>query len=108
MKHTLLKSFALAGALAFGTAPLHVLAADDPDHHSAGEVLDDTLITTKVKAALIGDPVTKAHQISVETYKGTVKLSGYVDTAEAKHRAVQLARATKGTIGVEDNLTVRP
>ncbi|MBI4697216.1 MAG: BON domain-containing protein [Gammaproteobacteria bacterium] len=108
MNHSLLKSLAIAGALAFGSVPLHVFAVDDSDTHSAGEVLDDTLITTKVKAGLVGDPITKAHQISVDTYKGTVKLSGYVDTAEAKHRAVQIARATKGALVVEDDLTVRP
>ena len=55
------------------------------DNHSAGEVLDDTIITTKVKAALVQDPVTKAHQISVDTFKGTVKLSGFVDSVAARY-----------------------
>ncbi|MGE0861475.1 MAG: BON domain-containing protein [Gammaproteobacteria bacterium] len=79
----------------------------DESHHSAGEVLDDTMVTTKVKAALVGDPLTKAHQISVDTYKGTVKLSGFVDTLAAKQRAVEVARDIKGAARVEDNLEVR-
>ncbi len=77
------------------------------DNHSAGEVLDDSMITTKVKAALVADPVTKAHQISVDTYKGKVKLSGFVDSAEAEQRAIEVARGVKGATDVEDALEVR-
>ena len=77
------------------------------DNHTAGQVLDDTVITTKVKAALVRDPVTKAHQISVDTFKGTVKLSGFVDSAEAEQRAVEVARNIEGAIKVEDTLEVR-
>jgi osmotically-inducible protein OsmY len=81
--------------------------AADPPQHTAGEILDDTMITTKVKAALVADPITKAHQISVDTYKGTVKLSGNVDSAEAERRAVEIARDVKGAVSVEDNISVR-
>lgn len=77
------------------------------DNHSAGEVLDDTIITTKVKAALVQDPVTKAHQISVDTFKGTVKLSGFVDSVAAEQRAVEVARNIEGTVQVDDALEVR-
>jgi hyperosmotically inducible protein len=83
-------------------APL--MAAED---HTAGQVLDDTVVTTKVKAALIRDPVTKAHQISVDTFKGTVKLSGFVDSAAAEQRAVELARNVEGALKVEDTLELR-
>lgn len=81
--------------------------AADPPTHTAGEILDDTMITTKVKAALVADPITKAHQISVDTYKGAVKLSGNVDSAEAERRAVEIARDVKGSVSVEDNISVR-
>lgn len=77
------------------------------DNHTAGEVLDDTLITTKVKAALVADPVTKAHQISVDTFKGKVKLSGFVDSAEAEQRAIEVARGVEGAAEVEDALEIR-
>ena len=77
------------------------------DNHTAGEVIDDTLITTKVKAALVADPMTKAHQISVDTYKGSVKLSGFVDSVDAERRAMELAQGVDGAIKVDDALEVR-
>ncbi|HMM74059.1 MAG TPA: BON domain-containing protein [Gammaproteobacteria bacterium] len=83
------------------------LVACAADKHTAGEVLDDTLVTTKVKAALVADPVTKAYQISVDTYKGKVKLSGFVDSAEAEQRAIEVARGVEGAADVEDALEVR-
>src|SRR5262245_21401905 len=54
---------------------------------SVGEVVDDSMVTTKVKAALIADPVTKAHQINVATNEGIVQLSGFVDSSEEKAKA---------------------
>lgn len=95
--------FLLAASMT-GMLAAPAMAADD---HTAGEVLDDTIITTKVKAALVRDPVTKAHQISVDTFKGTVKLSGFVDSAEAEQRAVEVARNIEGAVKVEDTLQVR-
>lgn len=74
---------------------------------SAGEVIDDTVVTTKGKAALIEDPVTKARQIDVETFRGTVQLNGYVDSAEARSRATDVARGVKGVAKVENNLVVQ-
>lgn len=72
-----------------------------------GEVIDDSVITGRVKTALIADPVTKARQIEVETFRGTVQLSGFVDTAASKARADELARKTKGVVHVRNNLEVR-
>jgi osmotically-inducible protein OsmY len=74
---------------------------------NAGRVIDDSVITGKVKTALIGDPVTKAHQITVETFHGTVQLSGFVDTAEARTRAVALARDVEGVKDVKNSLELR-
>src|SRR3954466_15316824 len=73
---------------------------------SAGEQVDDTVTTAEVKAALIADPVTKAHQIDVETFKGTVQLNGFVDSAASKERATTVAKATEGVKAVHNNLTV--
>lgn len=72
-----------------------------------GEVIDDSVITTKVKASLVEDPVTKARQIEVETFRGTVQLSGFVDTAASKSRAGELARETRGVREVKNSLVVR-
>ncbi len=72
-----------------------------------GRVIDDSVITGKVKAALIADPTTKAHQIEVETFKGTVQLSGWVDTDNARSRATEVARNVQGVKDVKNSLGLR-
>ena len=84
-----------------------VACASTRTQKSAGEQVDDTVTTASVKAALIADPVTKAHQIDVETFKGTVQLNGFVDTAASKERATEVARKQKGVTAVRNNLTVK-
>jgi hyperosmotically inducible protein len=74
---------------------------------NAGRVVDDSVITAKVKAALIQDPVTKAHEISVETFHGTVQLSGFVDSAQSKARAEQLAQNVEGVRDVKNSLQLQ-
>ena len=74
---------------------------------NAGRVVDDSVITGKVKAALVADPTTKAHQISVETFHGVVQLSGFVDSSEAKSRAAQVAEAVEGVKDVKNDLELR-
>jgi osmotically-inducible protein OsmY len=74
---------------------------------SAGRVVDDSVITGKVKAALVADPTTKAHQISVETFQGVVQLSGFVDTSEARSRAAQVAQGVDGVKDVKNDLELR-
>ena len=74
---------------------------------NAGRVVDDSMITGKVKAALIADPTTKAHQIEVETFKGTVQLSGFVDDAAARRRAGEVARNVDGVKEVKNDLRSR-
>jgi hyperosmotically inducible protein len=78
-----------------------------PTQQSAEEAIDDGVLTAKVKAALIEDPVTKAHQINVETFKGQVQLSGFVESDEARTRALQLARDVDGVKKVKDAMEVR-
>jgi osmotically-inducible protein OsmY len=74
---------------------------------TAGRVIDDSVITGKVKSALIADSTTKAYQIEVETYQGTVQLSGFVDSAEARRRAVEVARNVEGVKNVNNSLELR-
>jgi osmotically-inducible protein OsmY len=78
-----------------------------PTQQPAEQAVDDGVVTAKVKAALVADPVTKAHQINVETFKGTVQLSGFVETDEARSRALQLARDVEGVRRVKDAMEVR-
>ncbi len=74
---------------------------------TAGEVIDDSLLTAKVKTALIGDSATKAHQINVETKDGVVQLSGFVDTSSAKSAATTVAKSVTGVKGVKNELSVK-
>ena len=74
---------------------------------TAGESVDDAVVTAKVKAKLVDDEVTKAYQINVETFKGTVQLSGSVDSEEARSRATELAKDVGGVKDVKNSLQVR-
>lgn len=77
------------------------------DQQTAGEAVDDSVVTAKVKARLVDDEVTKAYQINVETFKGTVQLTGSVDSEEARSRATELARNVGGVKDVKNSLQVR-
>jgi osmotically-inducible protein OsmY len=74
---------------------------------NVGRVVDDSVITGKVKAALVADPTTKAHEIGVETFKGTVQLSGFVENADARSRAAELAKNVEGVKDVKNSLVLR-
>ncbi len=76
-------------------------------HESTGEFLDDSVLTTKVKTSILGDSRLKLLQINVETFKGVVQLSGFVDSANAAARAVELARTVKGVKSVNNSLIVK-
>jgi len=73
----------------------------------AGMAIDDAAITTKVKAAIFAEPGLKTLQISVDTVKGVVTLSGSVDTQQSSNRAKQLASAVDGVRDVENRLAVK-
>jgi hyperosmotically inducible protein len=77
------------------------------DNSTAGEVIDDSILTAKVKAALIESPETKAHQINVETKQGVVQLSGFVDNAAAKSAATSVAKSVSGVKDVKNELSVK-
>lgn len=74
---------------------------------STGEYIDDSVITTKVKSQLAGDDFLKSFRISVETYKGVVQLSGFVNTQAAVDNAGQIARSVTGVQSVKNDLIVK-
>jgi osmotically-inducible protein OsmY len=74
---------------------------------STGEYVDDSVITTKVKSLLANDDFFKSFQISVETYKGTVQLSGFVDSQQAVNKAAEIVRSVQGVKSVKNNLIVK-
>lgn len=76
-------------------------------YESTGEYLDDSAVTTKVKASILGDSKLKVFQISVKTFKGVVQLSGFVDSSEMAARAADLARRVKGVKMVNNSLIVK-
>lgn len=78
-----------------------------PRQEGTGEYIDDSVITTKVKTALVNDPVTKATEINVETFKGVVQLSGFVSTQAAVNRAVELARGVSGVKSVKNDMRLK-
>jgi hyperosmotically inducible protein len=73
---------------------------------STGEVIDDTTINASVKAGLIGNKTTKAHDINVETYKGVVQLSGFVDTPAEKDEAARVAAGVDGVKSVQNSIAI--
>jgi osmotically-inducible protein OsmY len=92
---------AVAGVLAFGGC------AATQTHDSTGEYIDDSGITAKVKTALLKDDAVKSFEIKVETMKGVVQLSGFVDTGAQKASAGADAAAVPGVTNVSNNLIVK-
>ena len=84
-----------------------VACASTPQQSSTGEVVDDSVITTKIKTLLAEDEFLKSFQISVETRKGIVELSGFVDNQKSKDRAGQIARSVGGVKSVKNALIVK-
>lgn len=78
-----------------------------PTSTTVGTVLDDTVVTTRVKSALLADADTKGFEISVETRKGMVLLGGFVDNPLQVSRAMSLTSAVEGVKGVENGMTLK-
>jgi osmotically-inducible protein OsmY len=81
--------------------------ASTPQKSSTGDFIDDSVITTKIKAQLAKDDFLKSFQISVESRKGIVQLSGFVDSQQAVDKADQIARGVEGVQSVMNNLVVK-
>ena len=78
-----------------------------PAEVRAGDYLSDSWITTKVKAALVNDPVVKATEVNVETFKGEVQLSGFVSSQNATARAVTVAQGIEGVKSVKNDMRIK-
>jgi osmotically-inducible protein OsmY len=74
---------------------------------TAGEFIDDAWITTRVKAALIGDEQVRATEVNVETFKGVVQLSGFVSSDAAMAQAVRVAQGIRGVTSVENDMLIK-
>ena len=81
--------------------------ASTPTKEGTGEFIDDSVITTKVKAAIVNEPTLKATEINVETFKGAVQLSGFVAQPQDAVKAGELARGVKGVMTVKNDVRVK-
>jgi hyperosmotically inducible protein len=81
--------------------------ASTSNREGTGEYVDDTVITTKVKAAIFNEPTLKSAEVNVETFKGVVQLSGFVSSPDAKSTAVRVAREVAGVKSVKDDMRLK-
>jgi osmotically-inducible protein OsmY len=76
-------------------------------HEGTGQYVDDSVITTKVKAAILGEPGLKVSEINVETFKGVVQLSGFVNSRDDIKSAVRVATAVDGVKSVKNDMQLK-
>ncbi|CAH1205002.1 BON domain-containing protein [Candidatus Nitrotoga sp. BS] len=95
-------TFFLTALLAF-----FVGCAATPKQAGTGEYFDDTVLTTKIKAAVLKEPSLKSAEINVETFKGVVQLSGFVSSQEEINKAVEVASGVKGVASVKNDMRVK-
>jgi len=93
--------------VSIGLITLFLGCAATQNRESTGEYIDDSVITAKVKAAIFDEPSLKVFQISVETFKGEVQLSGFVDSEQSVRKAGEVARRVAGVRSVRNNLIVK-
>jgi hyperosmotically inducible periplasmic protein len=84
-----------------------VACTSTPTRESTGQYLDDSTITTKVKAKFVDDPLVSGLRISVETYKGVVQLSGFANSRAEINQAGELARQTDGVRSVKNDIHLK-
>ena len=81
--------------------------ASTATQEGTGEYVDDAVITTKVKAEIFNEPSLKSAEINVETFKGMVQLSGFVNSQDDINRAVRVARSVKGVVSVRNDMRLK-
>ena len=99
---TRISSLFVAAAMLFALG-----CASTAKQESTGEYIDDTALTTKVKAAIFNEPSLKVAQINVETYKAVVQLSGFVSSSADIAKAGSVARSVSGVASVRNDLRLR-
>jgi osmotically-inducible protein OsmY len=81
--------------------------ASTSTQEGTGEYIDDSVITTKVKTAIFNEDTLKSAEINVETFKGVVQLSGFVNSQSDINKAVEVARSVKGVTSVKNSMRVK-
>jgi osmotically-inducible protein OsmY len=96
-------AFLLIVLMAFFLGGTSALAEEE----TAGEYLDNSIITTRVKKAIFDEPSLKSSEIKVETFKGVVQLSGFVSSQNDIDRAVEVAREVEGVKSVKNGMEIK-
>ena len=96
--------FSILAAVAMATA---LGCASTAKHEGTGEYVDDSVITTKVKAAILDEPTLKSAEINVETFKGIVQLSGFVSSQSNVDKAIVVAQQVGGVRSVKNDMRVK-
>ena len=96
-----------AAAALFAVSATLVACASGPRTEGTAEYVDDTVITTRVKSAVFAEPTLKSAEINVETFKGRVQLSGFVNSQNDINRAVVVARAVPGVTSVANDMKLK-
>ena len=112
LHYPLVRGMALTAGMAIlvsGCNPREAVppGASAPPATTVGTQIDDAVVTTRVKSALLGDQHVNGFDVKVETRKGMVQLSGFVDNQPQADRAISLARAIEGVSGVENGMTLK-
>jgi hyperosmotically inducible protein len=94
----------LAGVVLMATT---LGCASTRTQEGTGEYVDDTVITAKVKAAILNEPTLKSAEVNVETFKGEVQLSGFVSSQAAESKAVEVARSVSGVKSVKNDMRLK-
>jgi osmotically-inducible protein OsmY len=81
--------------------------ASSRTHEATGQYVDDSVITTKIKSAILGEPGLKVSEINVETFKGVVQLSGFVSTRNDIDSAIRLAHNVDGVKSVKNDMQLK-
>jgi osmotically-inducible protein OsmY len=81
--------------------------ASTAKQEGTGEYIDDTVVTAKVKAAIFNEPTLKSAEINVETFKGVVQLSGFVNSREDINKAVTVARQIPGVTSIKNDMRLK-
>ena len=103
-----MKQFKMIASFALAVVLVAMLGcASTAKHEGTGEYVDDSIITTKVKAAVLNEPTLKSAEINVETYKGVVQLSGFVNSEADIAKAASVASGIKGVTSVKNDMRLK-
>jgi hyperosmotically inducible periplasmic protein len=104
---TMIENRKFIAAALLGVALAAAGCSASPTRESTGEYIDDSTLTTRVKAKFVEDPAVSAMRINVETFKGVVQLSGFANSTDEASRAVNLAQATSGVKSVKNDIRIK-